>query len=105
MRAEAARGEDGSVTLSIADSGVGMSPEDIQIALEPFRQVNSYMTKAQSGTGLGLPLAKRFVEAHGGRLELRSAPGEGTVVSIVLPGTPPATSPADSRVVLVSKAG
>ncbi|KAA0683296.1 sensor histidine kinase [Roseomonas genomospecies 6] len=105
VRAEAARGEDGSVTLTIADSGVGMSPEDIQIALEPFRQVNSYMTKAQSGTGLGLPLAKRFVEAHGGRLELRSAPGEGTVVRIVLPGTPPATPSADGRVVSASKAG
>ena len=94
VRAEAARREDGSVALTIADSGIGMSPEDIQIALEPFRQVNSYITKAQSGTGLGLPLAKRFVEAHGGRLELSSVAGEGTVVSIVLPSAPPAESAA-----------
>ncbi|MDQ2104557.1 sensor histidine kinase [Azospirillum isscasi] len=100
VRVEAVPGEGGSVTLTVADSGIGMSPEDIQIALEPFRQVNSYMTKAQSGTGLGLPLAKRFVEAHGGRLELLSAAGEGTVVRIVLPGAPP----SENRVILAQKA-
>ncbi|WP_188259388.1 sensor histidine kinase [Azospirillum tabaci] len=91
---EAALGGDGCVTLTVADTGIGMSPEDIKIALEPFRQVNSYITKAHSGTGLGLPLAKRFVEAHGGRLDLCSAPGEGTVVRIILPGAPPPATPA-----------
>ncbi|TWA68155.1 two-component system cell cycle sensor histidine kinase PleC [Azospirillum brasilense] len=96
VRADAVRDEGGCVVLTVTDSGIGMSPEDIQIALEPFRQVNSYMTKAHSGTGLGLPLAKRFVEAHGGRLDLRSAPGEGTVVRIILPGAPP-SSPATGQ--------
>lgn len=104
VRVDAARGGDGCVTLTVADTGIGMSPEDITIALEPFRQVNNYMTKAHSGTGLGLPLAKRFVEAHGGRLELSSAPGEGTVVSIVLPGTPPHPTPTERGEVLLSKA-
>ncbi|MNV84609.1 Cell-division control histidine kinase PdhS [compost metagenome] len=104
VRVEAARGGDGCVTLAVADTGIGMSPEDVKIALEPFRQVNSYMTKAHSGTGLGLPLAKRFVEAHGGRLTLSSAPGEGTVVNIVLPGTPSPTPPAERGAVLLFKA-
>ena len=94
VRAEAQVGEDGSVVLTIGDTGVGMNEEELRIALEPFRQVNNYMTKAQSGTGLGLPLAKRFVEAHGGLLEVRSAAGEGTTVVITLSAEPtPASLP------------
>ncbi|WP_114856925.1 sensor histidine kinase [Azospirillum brasilense] len=104
VRADAVRDEGGCVVLTVADSGIGMSPEDIQIALEPFRQVNSYMTKAHSGTGLGLPLAKRFVEAHGGRLDLCSAPGEGTVVRIILPGAPPAAPAAGQGTIVLLKA-
>ena len=88
VRAEARAEEDGSVVLTIADTGVGMTEEELRIALEPFRQVNNYMTPAQAGTGLGLPLAKRFVEAHGGRLEVHSAAGEGTTVVITLPAEP-----------------
>ncbi len=103
VRADAVRDEGGCVVLTVADSGIGMSPEDIQIALEPFRQVNSYMTKAHSGTGLGLPLAKRFVEAHGGRLDLCSAPGEGTVVRIILPGAPAAAPAAGQGTVVLLK--
>ncbi|QCO14129.1 sensor histidine kinase [Azospirillum brasilense] len=104
VRADAARDESGCVVMTVADSGIGMSPEDIQIALEPFRQVNGYMTKAHSGTGLGLPLAKRFVEAHGGRLDLCSAPGEGTVVRIILPGAPPAAPATEPSAASLLKA-
>ena len=88
VRVEANRFGANAVILSIADTGIGMSEDDLLLALEPFRQVNNYMTKSQPGTGLGLPLAKRFVEAHGGRLELHSASGRGTTVMIVLPVEP-----------------
>ncbi|WP_448207902.1 sensor histidine kinase [Azospirillum sp. sgz302134] len=88
VRADARRNEDGTVAIAIADTGIGMSEDELRIALEPFRQVNNYMTKTQAGTGLGLPLAKRFVEAHGGRLEVRSSVGEGTTVVITLPAEP-----------------
>ncbi len=104
VRADAVCDEGGCVVLTVADTGIGMSPEDIQIALEPFRQVNSYMTKAHSGTGLGLPLAKRFIEAHGGRLDLCSALGEGTVVRIVLPGAPPPSPMTGPGAVVLLKA-
>ena len=78
----------GAVELVITDTGIGMTEDEVRIALQPFRQINNYMTKSQPGTGLGLPLAKRFVEAHGGRLEVCSRPGEGTTVVITLPVEP-----------------
>ena len=88
IRTDARRDADGTVALFITDSGIGMTEDEVRIAMQPFRQINNYMTKSQSGTGLGLPLAKRFVEAHGGRLEVRSRPGEGTTVVITLPAEP-----------------
>lgn len=84
----ARRDADGTVSLFITDSGIGMTEEELRVAVQPFRQINNYMTKSQAGTGLGLPLAKRFVEAHGGRLEVFSRPGEGTTVVITLPAAP-----------------
>jgi PAS domain S-box-containing protein len=76
---------DRSVVLRITDSGIGMQPQDIAVALEPFRQVDNTLTRRYEGTGLGLPIAKTLVEMHGGRLSLRSRAGEGTVVEIWLP--------------------
>jgi signal transduction histidine kinase/HAMP domain-containing protein len=80
-----APGKDGFVTVSIADTGIGMRPEDIPIALAPFGQIDSRLARRYEGTGLGLPLAKAFVEAHQGRLEIESAIGQGTIVSVILP--------------------
>jgi signal transduction histidine kinase len=62
-----------------------MKPEDIPLALEPFRQIDSSLSRSHEGTGLGLPLAKMLVEKHGGALVLESALDVGTVVTIVLP--------------------
>jgi signal transduction histidine kinase len=73
------------ITLRVEDSGIGMSPEQIPIALEPFGQIESSFTRKHDGVGLGLPLAKRLVELHGGRIALDSAPGKGTVASVHLP--------------------
>ncbi|MBV8168035.1 MAG: hypothetical protein JO021_14665, partial [Alphaproteobacteria bacterium] len=81
----AALPEAGGLSLVIADTGIGMSPEDIPAALEPFRQVENPMTRHYEGTGLGLPLAKALIELHGGRLTIVSALGQGTTVTVWLP--------------------
>jgi signal transduction histidine kinase len=79
-------GENGDLTVAIVDHGVGMRPEDIPVALEPFRQLDSGLARTHGGTGLGLPLARMLVEKHGGVLSVDSAPGEGTSVLFTLPG-------------------
>jgi signal transduction histidine kinase len=71
--------------ISVADNGIGMSPEQIPIALEPFGQVDSRLSRQHEGTGLGLPLCRRFAEAHGGSLTIASALGEGTTVTVRFP--------------------
>lgn len=73
------------VRITVMDNGVGMAPEDIPHALEPFTQVGRDHTPAQEGTGLGLPISKTLVELHGGRFEIISAPKQGTVITISLP--------------------
>ncbi len=80
----AAMSDDGLV-VDVRDTGVGMRPEEIPLALEPFRQVGDDARHKQQGTGLGLPLAKAFVELHGGRFAITSAYREGTTVTITLP--------------------
>lgn len=82
---EAARMATGDVRIIVADTGIGMRPEDIPIALEPFRQIEGTLTRHYEGTGLGLPLAKALIELHGGTLSLESAAGQGTTVIAQLP--------------------
>jgi PAS domain S-box-containing protein len=82
---QALRGEDGGVVIAIRDSGIGMSAEEIAVALTPFGQAESSWQRRFEGTGLGLPLAKRFIELHGGTLAVESTPLKGTVVTITLP--------------------
>jgi signal transduction histidine kinase len=71
--------------LRVADTGVGMDETDLVKALEPYGQINSTVTRKSNGTGLGLPLAKRLAELHGGRLSLVSTKGVGTTVTVTLP--------------------
>jgi signal transduction histidine kinase len=68
---------DRGLALVIADTGIGMRPEDIPVALEPFRQIENPLTRHYEGTGLGLPLAKALAELHGGRLTIESELGAG----------------------------
>jgi signal transduction histidine kinase len=75
----------GGLEFTIADTGIGMKPDDIPIALEPFRQVDNPYARRYEGTGLGLPLARTLVELHGGTLTIASALGEGTTVTVTLP--------------------
>jgi signal transduction histidine kinase len=75
---------DGRLRVSVEDHGIGMAPEEVPLALTPFRQINSGLQRRYEGTGLGLPIAKQLVELHGGELIIESTPGVGTTVSIVL---------------------
>jgi signal transduction histidine kinase len=75
----------GGLEIAVADSGIGMRPEDIPVALEPFRQVDNSFTRRYEGTGLGLPLAKTLTELHGGRLTLESEIDKGTTARVWLP--------------------
>jgi signal transduction histidine kinase len=83
----AAVSDDGSVEVSVSDTGVGIAPEDQEAIFEEFRQVGSD-AKKREGTGLGLALTRRFVELHGGRIWVKSAPGEGSTFSFTLPERP-----------------
>ncbi len=73
------------IVISVADTGVGMRPQDIPIAMTPFRQLEEQLVHHHEGTGLGLPIAKMLVELHGGTLDIKSQPGQGTTVRIRLP--------------------
>ncbi len=79
--------ETGEALLRIRDTGEGMSEEELARALEPFRQVSPAAPGASNGTGLGLPLTKALVEANRATLAIRSARGEGTVVTVTFPPT------------------
>ena len=81
----AERTKPGGVAVHVLDSGVGMSEEEIEIALRPFGQVDGSRSRWREGTGLGLPIARALTELHGGALEIDSRPGEGTEVTIILP--------------------
>ncbi len=71
--------------ISIVDTGIGIAPEDIPVALAPFGQIESALSRKNQGTGLGLPLTKALVELHGGVLDLQSKMGAGTTVTIIFP--------------------
>ncbi len=77
--------ERGCPVIEVADSGIGMSREEIAIALQPFEQVDNAFTRRHEGTGLGLPLVQAFARAHGGELELISERDRGTLARVVLP--------------------
>jgi two-component system cell cycle sensor histidine kinase PleC len=73
------------VKIAVQDTGIGIPPEDLARLARPFEQAEGQHTKTQQGTGLGLALTKALVEMHGGLLDLRSAPGQGTSASFSLP--------------------
>src|SRR5262245_7432483 len=77
--------EDGGVGVRICDTGVGMTREEVALALTPFAQVDAGLSRWQEGTGLGLPIAKALVQLDGGMLEINSAKSMGTEVLITLP--------------------
>jgi len=76
---------DGLLMLTVRDTGIGMTEEDLAVALTPFGQVDGGLARRRDGAGLGLPLAKMIADLHGGSLDIASAPGQGTTVRITLP--------------------
>ena len=78
--------KDGGVTVAVADTGIGMSHEEMVVAMKPFAQVQGHLRRTQEGAGLGLPLALGLVKLHGGALHLDSRPGAGTTAMVTLPG-------------------
>lgn len=71
--------------IVVSDTGIGMSAEEIPIAMAPFGQIENALSRKNQGTGLGLPLTRALVELHGGTLALESEVGKGTIVSLTFP--------------------
>jgi two-component system cell cycle sensor histidine kinase PleC len=79
---------EGGVRVAVQDTGIGMTPDELLVAMTPFGQVDGGRSRWRDGTGLGLPIAKGLVELHGGTLELRSVKGRGTQAVVSLPPRP-----------------
>jgi PAS domain S-box-containing protein len=77
--------DDGSFRLDVIDVGIGMSDAEIEVALQPFRQVEGHIARSREGTGLGLPLAKHLAELNGATLTIASEKGSGTRISLIWP--------------------
>jgi two-component system cell cycle sensor histidine kinase PleC len=90
--------KDGSVTIAIADTGIGMTHEQIVLALKPFAQVQGHLARTQEGAGLGLPLAMGIARLHGGSLYLDSQPDAGTTAVVTLPRQAQAMLPRMEKV-------
>jgi len=75
----------GSVEISVSDTGIGIAPEDQAKVFEEFSQVGAADAQKHEGTGLGLTLAKKFVELHGGKIWVESEPGKGSTFTFTLP--------------------
>jgi signal transduction histidine kinase len=76
---------DGAFTVSVADTGPGIPPDQLTRVFEQFHQVDSSNTKAKGGTGLGLAISKQIIEMHGGRIWVESSLGKGSTFHVELP--------------------
>jgi signal transduction histidine kinase len=81
-----------AVRLSVADSGIGIKPEDMALLFVPFRQIDSALSRKHEGTGLGLAICRRLAELMGGTIEAQSQWGQGSVFTVTLPLQAPVTS-------------
>lgn len=103
---EARRTPAGTVALSVADTGIGIAPDDLPRIFERFYRADSSRARATGGSGLGLTITRRLVEAHGGRIDATSAVGQGSRFTFTLPvaegavntrGLAPAAQPLSDR--------
>lgn len=80
-----ASGNDEEIIIRVIDNGIGISKQDLPRVFERFDRINEAGVRGEAALGLGLPLTRQFVEAHGGRIELESKKGKGTKVSLTVP--------------------
>jgi heavy metal sensor kinase len=80
--------QNGEVVVAVRDTGIGIAEEHLPRVFDRFYRVDKARTREQGGTGLGLSIAQSIVAAHGGRIELTSAPGKGTTCTVWLPAEP-----------------
>jgi len=92
----------GDIEISVIDTGIGMAPEHIAVAMEPFGQVDSSLARRFEGTGLGLPLVKSLTELQNARFELESELGVGTTARIIFPQHRRTTSQGEDACELLS---
>jgi signal transduction histidine kinase len=78
--------DDGQVEIAVADTGPGIAPEELETIFEEFKQARD--GKRAEGTGLGLPLSRKLVELHGGRLRVESVVGRGSTFRFTIPVGP-----------------
>ncbi len=79
--------KEGQMIISVIDNGIGIAEKDIAVALAPFGQIESALSRKHQGTGLGLPLTRALVELHGGSFDLKSELGSGTTISLIFPAS------------------
>ncbi|WP_291718015.1 PAS domain S-box protein [Magnetospirillum sp. 64-120] len=75
------------MVIQVVDTGIGMSSEELERVMEPFVQADTRLSRKYEGTGLGLPLTKALVQAHGGEMSLTSVPDRGTTVTLTFPAS------------------
>jgi signal transduction histidine kinase len=83
-----ARQQDNQIHISVADTGEGIPAEELPLIFERFYRVDKSRTRATGGSGLGLTIVKRLVEAHGGTIEVKSQPGQGSIFAFTIPFGP-----------------
>jgi signal transduction histidine kinase len=76
---------DAALTVSVADTGMGIPPENMEFIFEAFRRLPDYATRTTQGAGLGLSISKKLIELMGGQIEAYSKAGEGSVFTFILP--------------------
>ena len=91
---------DGRVVGIVKDTGIGMSSDEVKIALTPFGQVDGSRSRWRDGTGLGLPIAKSLVELHEGELRVTSVKNQGTEVCVIFPSPSQLTIPEARDVIM-----
>ncbi|MCL4251250.1 MAG: GAF domain-containing protein [Anaerolineae bacterium] len=96
------------ICIEVTDTGIGIAEQDLPLLFEAFRQIDSSLTKTQSGTGLGLPIAKSLVEMQGGQMTVQSEINVGSTFAIyipIAPSTAPLTSTQEMQAVSDGSAG
>ena len=80
-----AGGDEEQAVIEVRDNGLGIAADELAAGLRPFRRVDQDGFRGEAALGLGLPLTRQFIEAHGGTVELESTEGAGTRVTLTIP--------------------